>query len=143
MSGKGTQYILRKVSVIEKFASLVWFPIKYTVSFIFKKSLFKTLSKLFSEKMKDCKVCYQNLKSAVLCVTRTFSGKILPSKTFLLFYSWKSLSIKVWEFSLSLCEQFLVKATDMLSIANIERSFEPLRQITSFHFETFVCSLVC
>ena len=62
MSGKGTQYILRKVSVIEKFASLVWFPIKYTVSFNFKKSLFKTLSKLLSQKMKDCKVCYQNCK---------------------------------------------------------------------------------
>ena len=75
MSGKGTQYILRKVSVIEKFASLVWFPIKYTVSFIFKKSLVKTLSKLLSEKMKDCKVCYQNVKSTILCVTSMFSEK--------------------------------------------------------------------
>ena len=40
---KEIEHILRKVLVIEKFALLVWFLIKYIITFIFTKSLLKTI----------------------------------------------------------------------------------------------------
>ena len=87
MEAKEIEHNLGKVLVIEKFALLVWFPVKYRITFIFTKSLLKTIWRLLLEKIKDSKAGYQNVKSTLVGVTSTFTEKISQSMTFLLFVS--------------------------------------------------------
>ena len=100
---KQIEHFLHKVLETEELDLLLWFSVKYTITFIFTKSFLKTVLRLSTKKLKDRKVSYQSVKSTVVCVTGTFLEKVPPSRTCLLFYSWKRISRKVRELSLRLC----------------------------------------
>ena len=111
--------------------------------FHFRKVFFQSSLNTFLKKIKRLKGQLPKCKKSSVCAISTIPEKIPPSRIFLLFHSCKSLSRKVQKISLSLCQQFLITARGMLSTANINRSLEELTEITCYHFELFVCSLIC
>ena len=95
--------------------------------FHFRKVFSQNSLKSFLKKIKRLKGRLPKCKKYSGICNQHVSWKITPSRRFLLFYSWKSLSRKVRDLSLSLCYQFEIKATGMLNTPNMDRSFQPLR----------------
>ena len=114
------------------FTSLIFNQIhnKFHFREVFSQNRFQT----FIEKFNRLKGRLRKCKKCMGCVTSTFPEKITPSRTFHLFLSEKSLSGKVRQLSLSLCQQFLSTATDMVSTANITKIFEPGGEVSFFYF---------